>query len=39
MRKLKSTNYIIMSKRFLSLIDLNNDLGVKLFEVTILSNK
>ena len=38
-KKLKLINYIIMLKNSLSLINLNNNLNVKLFEITILSNK
>ena len=38
-KKLKLTNYTIILKKNSSLIDLNNNLNVKLFEITILLNK
>ena len=39
MKKLKLINYIIILKKFSSLINLNNNLNMKLFEIMILSNK
>ena len=39
MKKSKLTNYTIMLNFFLSLINSNNDLNMKLFEITILLNK
>ena len=39
MRGSKLINYTIILKRFLSLINSDNNLDVKLFEITILSNK